>query len=89
MPNHSITQFRIFEEDSVISPQYVLSIPPIISVYLSISQGERETDRMRMRIMSECMCIQTRDSYHRKEIQEVRECQGLRGERAVSGLFFF
>lgn len=44
---------------------------------------------MRMRIMSECMCIQTRDSYHRKEIQEVRECQGLRGERAVSGLLFF
>lgn len=47
MPNHSITQIRIFEADSVISPQYVLSMPPIISVYLSVSQGERETDRVR------------------------------------------
>lgn len=47
MPNHSITQIRIFEEDSVISPQYVQSMPPIISVYLSVFQGERETDRVR------------------------------------------
>lgn len=47
-----------------------------------------EGDRMRMRIMSECMCIQTRTALQ-KEIQEVRECQGLRGERAVSGLLFF
>ena len=48
-----------------------------------------KTDKKRMHIMSECMCIQARDKYHRKEIQEARECQGLRGERAVSWVFFF
>lgn len=42
---------------------------------------------MRMHIMSECMCIQAHDKYHRKEIQEAREYQGLRGERAV--VFFY
>ena len=48
-----------------------------------------KTDKKRMHIMSECMCIQARDKYHRKEIQEARECQGLRGERAVSWVVFF
>ena len=46
-----------------------------------------ERNRMRMHIVSECMCIQAHDKYHRKEIQEAREYQGLRGETA--GVFFF
>ena len=70
-------------------PRTVLQKRPKQFVPSEICIMGGKTDKKRMHIMSECMCIQARDKYHRKEIQEARECQGLRGERAVSWVFFF
>ena len=39
---------------------------------------------MRMCIMSEYICMPADNKYHRKEIHEDRECQGLGGERVAS-----
>lgn len=39
---------------------------------------------MRICIMSECICMPAGNKYHREEIHEDRECQGLGGERVAS-----